>query len=356
MEVAERGAEGVGMRPVGTEAHEARQRAAHDGRRMRVVALAVEIGAVLVEEEILDLLQPAFVDQARAARRGEHRHVVDDVDLEVGRERDHVAVEIGRLDQAREVEGGRILALRALIERVDQRERVAAVAVEREREDFMAAAIRAVRAAVGPRRERLRRAVRALGHRRQRDVVDLLAVRRDAEVVGAGGDREREAGIAAVAVDRRPVGAEAHQIGDRARDRRRRAARAVIIPVAVEVAEAGRRERECALIDAARGIARAGEHRHVVDDRDLEVARERNAVAVEIDCLDEAGEVEDDRILAGALRRMRIVERVDEREGPLARALVEPEREDLVAGVARARPSASAISPFARPMPTTSTD
>ena len=162
MEVAERGTEGVGMRPVGAEAHEVRERAAHDGRRMRIVALAVEIGAALIEVVILELLQPAFVDQTRAARRGEHRHVVDDVDLEVGRERDHVAVEIGRLDQAREVEGGRILALGGLIERVDQRERVGAVAVERQREDLVAAV---PRAAVGPGRERLRGAVGAVGHR-----------------------------------------------------------------------------------------------------------------------------------------------------------------------------------------------
>ena len=68
------------------------------------------------------------------------------------------------------------------------------------------------------------------------------------------------------------------------------------------------RRREAAFVDAAGG--RAGEHRHVVDDRDLEVARQRDAVAVEVDRLDQAGQVEVEIVLAGD----RLVERLVEHE------------------------------------------
>ena len=164
-------------------------------------------------------------------------------------------------------------------------------------------------------------------------------MRRDAEIVRAGPDREREAGIVVIGVDRVPVGAERDQVRDRAADRRRGACERVVVAAAIKVAGAGRGKRQRTFVDAAGRIGRAREHRHVVDHVDREAARaERRDVAVEVDRLHDPGQVEDDRILAGALRRMRIVERIDEREGPLARALVELEGEDLVAGVAaRAR-------------------
>ena len=277
------------------------ERAAEGGGGTGVVAGAVGIGR---------RREAAFVDAA-GGRAGEHRHVVDDRDLEVARQRDAVAVEVDRLDQAGQVEGGRILALGRLVDRIDQRERVAAVAVEDEREHPGAA----------------RRGARIGGQRlgrpagRDGEVVDLDPVRLDAEIVAAGRDGELEAVLARPA-EGGTVGAEAHEARERAAHGRGDAGDAVVVAIAVEVTRAGGREGQRPFVDAAGRAGGAGEHRHVVDDRDLEVARQRDAVAVEVDRLDQAGQVEGGRILALG----RLVDRIDQRER-VAAVAVEDERE-----------------------------
>ena len=226
----------------------------------------------------------------------------------------------------RQVEGNAVFCVAArIVERVDQRERVAAVAVEDEREDLVAAI---GRAAIGPGRERLRGAA---VRRRDGDVVDLLAVRLHVEVVRAGRNREPEAVGRAAGGLRRAVGAERHEVRNRAADHRRGGARAVVVAVAVEIARAGRRVGEGAFVDAARDVGRPREHRHVVGHGDLEVARERDAVAVEVDRLDQVRQVEGRRVLLPAAR---VVERLEQLEHPRAVA-VEREREHGRAALAR---------------------
>ena len=351
---------------VDVERSEDRGRIRHELERRRVLAVGAEVHQRVERAGrareggcrggLVAARQSAFVDRAEetghAARQD--RNVVGDRDLEVARERDGVAVEIDRLDEAREIEERAVLAVAAgLVERIDQVEGPGAGRdVEREGEHLVPAAVRPARAAIGPGRERLDVADgRAVGRaRRRRDgrEVDRLIVRREAETAEPGAGRGRADKLEAVrdggadgvmvaeVVDEcraqgaalRAVGAERDEVRERAgRDDRG----AVIVARAVEIA--GRARREAALVDAAAREA-AGEHRHVVRDRDREVARQRDGVAVEIDALDEAREIDRRGVLAAARG---LIERVDQREGPGAGGLVELERKDLVAVVAERR-------------------
>ena len=222
---------------VGAEAHGCRERARdRGGGDAVVVAGAVEVTRAGGREG-----QRPFVDAAGRDGAADDRHIVGDIDLEVARGQcDAAAVVVDRLDEARQVERGRALALvRPIVERIDQRERVGAVAVEREGEDLVPAIGRAT---IGPGGERLRVAVGAVAQRRQGDVVDLLAVRGDAEVMRrAAGDREREAGRVGP-IERGAVGAERHGAGDRAAEDRRGAG-SLVVAAAVEIAQRAGGER-----------------------------------------------------------------------------------------------------------------
>ena len=243
-------AERRGAGTVRTERHRTRERDRRARRKPMVVAGAEQVARRARREA-------ALVERRRRLAADHDRHVVDDVDLEAaGGERDGVAVEVDRLDEIRQVEDQRVLVqARRVVERIDQGERIGAVAVEGEREHLGAVA-RPAR--IGG--ERLRHAIGPVDRRRQREEVDLCAVRRDPEVMRASRHRELEAGteqrVAGPDDDVRAVRAEAHQAGERAGRGHRRAR---IVAVAEQVARRARRQP--ALVDDAEG--RAGLKRDV---------------------------------------------------------------------------------------------